>query len=160
MSVKGNCIRQGLAWRARRTLSPAPVGGNNMRYNFPPGLRYLFPFSSLTLQQLYLSLIYLSELHGVRLLLRFTITTMLRSSLHKSGSCLSRCICPLTRSTYSASTLRASSVTSVRPSRLPNFSQRLQSRHYAVAAEETNKGVVSSLASGNKIGIEEAEKNV
>lgn len=30
--------------------------------------------------------------------------------------------------------------------------QRLQSRHYAVAAEETNKGVVSSLAGGNNVG--------
>lgn len=32
------------------------------------------------------------------------------------------------------------------------LSQRLQSRHYAVAAEETDKGVVSSLASGNDVG--------
>ena len=46
----------------------------------------------------------------------------------------------------------------VRPSRLPAFSQRLQSRHYAVAAEDTNKGVVSCLASGNHMGKDEAEK--
>lgn len=38
------------------------------------------------------------------------------------------------------------------------LSQRLQSRHYAVAAEETNKGVVSSLAAGNDMGKDEAEK--
>ena len=32
------------------------------------------------------------------------------------------------------------------------LSQRLQSRNYAVAAEETNKGVVSSLAGGTNRG--------
>ena len=32
------------------------------------------------------------------------------------------------------------------------LSQLLQGRSYAVAAEETNKGVVSGLASGNDLG--------
>lgn len=40
------------------------------------------------------------------------------------------------------------------------LSQRLQRRHYAVAAEETNKGVVSSLDDGNNVGKDEAEKRM
>ena len=84
----------------------------------------------------------------------FTFPIMLRSSLHTSGSCLSRAISPLKRSTCSTATLRASAVPSVRQSRLPTFAQHLQSRQYAVAAEDTNKGVVSSLDGGNGSGID------
>lgn len=89
--------------------------------------------------------------------LRSMVSIMLRSSIHKSGSCLSIGICPLRRSTYSTATLRVPSVHSVRSSRFPVLSQRLQSRYYAVAAEETSKGVVSSLACGNNMGKHKAE---
>ena len=83
---------------------------------------------------------------------------MLRSSLQRSGNCLSRAISPLKRSACSTATLRASAVPSVRQSRLPRFTQYLQSRQYAVAAEDTNKGVVSSLDGGNGLGIDEETK--
>ena len=83
---------------------------------------------------------------------------MLRSPLLKSGSCLSRGISPLKRSTRPTATSRASSAPSIRSSRLPIFSQRLQSRHYAVAVEETNKGVVSSFGSRYNLLSYEAEK--
>lgn len=66
---------------------------------------------------------------------------MLRASIHKSSSCLARGVCPLRPSTCSSATLGAYAVPPIRPWGLNLLSQRLQSRHYAVAAEETNKGV-------------------
>ena len=85
---------------------------------------------------------------------RFTIPTMLRSSINKSGSFLSRGIRPLRRSTCSTATLKIASLRPVRSSGLPALSQCLQSRHYAVAAEQTDKGVVSCLVGGNVVRTE------
>ena len=68
---------------------------------------------------------------------------MLRSSLHKS-SALSRGVGSFRRSTCTATALRGSAVPAVRTFKLPELHRRLQRRSYAVAAEDTNKGVVRS----------------
>ena len=66
---------------------------------------------------------------------------MLRSSLFKSKS-LSGGVGAFRRTTCSATALRGSSELVVRTSKLPILYQRLQRRSYAVAVEDTNKGVV------------------
>ncbi len=68
---------------------------------------------------------------------------MLRPSLHKSST-LSRGVGSFRRTTCTATALRGSSVLAVRTPKLPKLYQRLQRRSYAVAAEDTNKGVVRS----------------
>lgn len=68
---------------------------------------------------------------------------MLRSSLHKSQS-LSGGVGAFRRTTCTATALRGSFVPVVRTSKLPILYQRLQVRSYAVAVEDTNKGVVRS----------------
>ena len=133
-----------LAWRAKRNLLPAPLAATC-------DIVCAIYFPCLQRLSLCLSVLYLVY-HGAGRLLILRFPTMLRSSLHRSGSCLSRGIYPLKRSTCSATTPKASSVPLTRSLRLPILSQRSQSRHYAVAAEETNKGVVSSLAGGTNRG--------
>ena len=74
---------------------------------------------------------------------------MLRSSLHKSSS-LSRGAGAFRMTTCTATALRGSSVPAARTSKLPILYQRLQRRSYAVAAEDTNKGVVRNSQLGIK----------
>ncbi|KAK4696629.1 hypothetical protein P7C71_g1321, partial [Lecanoromycetidae sp. Uapishka_2] len=67
---------------------------------------------------------------------------MLRSSLHKSGSSLLRGSYPLRRTACPSARLRICTTSLAQVSGYPSLFQRQQKRSYAVAAEDTNKGVV------------------
>jgi len=79
--------------------------------------------------------------------------TMLRPSLHMLESNLLRGSYPLRRTTCKSATLRACTIPSLRASKLPIPSQPQQKRSYAVAAEESNKGVVSKPTGENTEGL-------
>ncbi len=72
---------------------------------------------------------------------------MLRTSLRGSSSRLLRGDCSQGRSACTAGALKASTLAPTRFTKPPVALQRFQQRSYAVAAEDTNKGVVGALCS-------------
>ena len=72
---------------------------------------------------------------------------MLRASLRGSSSPLLRGSCPQRRSACIAGALKASTLLPTRLTEPSVALQRFQKRCYAVAAEDTNKGVVGAQSS-------------
>ena len=71
---------------------------------------------------------------------------MLRTSLRGSSSPLLRGRCSQRRSACRANALKASALVPTRFTKPSTALQQFQKRCYAVAAEDTNKGVVGALS--------------